>query len=75
LKSSTFCKHKKKVEALREYLLIMVRSFTQHFTETTPLQSGNFEQPQNSFPECGPFFATRKTISLPHLGHARETSG
>jgi hypothetical protein len=43
-------------------------------TETTPLQSGNFEQPQNFWPERGPFLATRSTISLPHLGHARATS-
>jgi len=56
-------------------LLIIATFFLQLPAETTPRQSGNFEQPQNSFPECGPFFATRSTISLPHLGHTRATSG
>jgi hypothetical protein len=42
--------------------------------ETTPRHSGNFEQPQNLFPAIVPFLATRSTISLPHLGHARATS-
>ena len=55
-------------------LLIIDSLLIQPPAETTPRQPGNFEQPQNFFPECGPFFATRSTISLPHLGHARATS-
>jgi hypothetical protein len=55
-------------------LLIIASFFIQPPAETTPLQSGNFEQPQNSFPECGPLFATRKTISLPHLNDHGVTS-
>ena len=39
-----------------------------------PLHFGYLEHPQNFVPGCFPFFATRKTILDPHLGHVFDSS-
>lgn len=38
------------------------------FVLTTPRHFGNWLQPKKVCPRCAPFFATRLTISLLHLG-------
>jgi hypothetical protein len=41
---------------------------------TIPVHFGYCVQPQKERPSCLPFVATRRTIAVPHRGHAGESS-